>query len=238
MLEATGKDRRALLQRLTTNDVLGDGVIGNLFTDENGRIVEAVAMVLGGDKDFIIAERGATAPLLEWLDKMTFREDAVFAQSEVPVALLIGEGGNFTELGVSQRFVFGEAPSASPLSAEAWHALRVQTGLARSDRAVCQGHNPHEARLADRLNDRKGCYIGQEVVARLETYDKVQRFLLRLRLAKTAAVGSAVQVDGENVGTLAAVAGNAALAYVKKAFAERSTFAVDSASAEALAWPA
>lgn len=38
--------------------------------------------------------------------------------------------------------------------------------------------NPHEARLMHLVSSTKGCYIGQEVVARLETYDKVQKYLV------------------------------------------------------------
>ena len=37
--------------------------------------------------------------------------------------------------------------------------------------------NPHEAGLLSEISFSKGCYIGQEVIARLDTYDKVQRKL-------------------------------------------------------------
>lgn len=40
--------------------------------------------------------------------------------------------------------------------------------------------NPHEVNLLNEICTSKGCYIGQEVVARLETYDKVQRRLLKV----------------------------------------------------------
>lgn len=40
--------------------------------------------------------------------------------------------------------------------------------------------NPWEARLTDAISDNKGCYLGQEVVARLKNYDKVQRALTGL----------------------------------------------------------
>lgn len=37
--------------------------------------------------------------------------------------------------------------------------------------------NPYEANIIHEVNFKKGCYIGQEVIARLDTYDKVQRIL-------------------------------------------------------------
>lgn len=43
--------------------------------------------------------------------------------------------------------------------------------------------NPHEARLLDEVSFKKGCYIGQEVIARLDTYDKVQKLLTQFEIA-------------------------------------------------------
>ncbi|MCK7521806.1 MAG: hypothetical protein MZV64_31060 [Ignavibacteriales bacterium] len=38
-------------------------------------------------------------------------------------------------------------------------------------------HTPHDVGLMNFVNTTKGCYIGQEVIARLDTYDKVQKSL-------------------------------------------------------------
>lgn len=40
--------------------------------------------------------------------------------------------------------------------------------------------NPHEVNLIGEISSTKGCYIGQEIIARLDTYDKVQRKLLKI----------------------------------------------------------
>ncbi len=42
--------------------------------------------------------------------------------------------------------------------------------------------NPYEANIIHEVNFKKGCYIGQEVIARLDTYDKVQRVLTAVEL--------------------------------------------------------
>lgn len=251
-LVARGKDRRDLVQRLTTNDVLHGGAVGNLFTDQNGRVIEPVVCALGESEDFIIADPGAETSLLAWLEQMTFREDATFEVRKGPHWLALGEGvyeklhiqpgesrpeaAALRELGIDMVHIFGEPPALPVLSASQWHALRVQTGLARADRDVVRGHNPHEARFADRLNDRKGCYIGQEVVARLETYNKVQRTLVRLTTARPSSVGDVVTHEDKAVGEIAAVADTAALAYVKLASAE-APLAVGGAAARTLPWP-
>jgi folate-binding protein YgfZ len=61
---------------------------------------------------------------------------------------------------------------AGELALEAWRVLR---GLGRRGRELTEEHNPLEAGLWDAVDFDKGCYVGQEVVARLRTYDKVAR---------------------------------------------------------------
>lgn len=58
---------------------------------------------------------------------------------------------------------------------EAFNIFRVEMGIPVSPNEINDEFNPHEIDLLDEINFTKGCYIGQEVIARLETYDKVQK---------------------------------------------------------------
>lgn len=69
------------------------------------------------------------------------------------------------------------------LSVGTFHAIRIQEGIPWPSYELTSAVNPLESGLADLIDFDKGCYIGQEVIARLDTYDKVQRSLIRLRLA-------------------------------------------------------
>ena len=79
------------------------------------------------------------------------------------------------------------------------------------------------AELGQSIIDRavsftKGCYTGQELVARIESRGgHVPRHLRLIRLAEVAPVGAAVEVDGKSVGALTSVAGDVALAFVGRA---------------------
>ena len=55
----------------------------------------------------------------------------------------------------------------------AMEARRVLVGLPENGAELDEDHNPLEAGLWDAVSFDKGCYVGQEVVARLRTYDKV-----------------------------------------------------------------
>jgi folate-binding protein YgfZ len=58
---------------------------------------------------------------------------------------------------------------------EAYNIYRVEQGNPASPNELNDNVNPHEAGLINYIDFKKGCYIGQEVIARLDTYDKVQR---------------------------------------------------------------
>ncbi len=59
---------------------------------------------------------------------------------------------------------------------DAYQVYRVEMGIPDAAE-INMNFNPHEINLLNEVSFTKGCYIGQEVVARLETYDKVQRKL-------------------------------------------------------------
>ncbi len=58
---------------------------------------------------------------------------------------------------------------------EAWNIYRVEQGIPAAPNEINDEYNPNEAGLLKFIDFKKGCYIGQEVIARLDTYDKVQR---------------------------------------------------------------
>jgi folate-binding protein YgfZ len=63
----------------------------------------------------------------------------------------------------------------------------------------------------------KGCYTGQELVARIDSRGgHVPRYLRRLVLGGPVVPGAALEVDGKVVGTLTSVAGDLALGYVAR----------------------
>jgi folate-binding protein YgfZ len=63
---------------------------------------------------------------------------------------------------------------------EALEAHRVLRGLPASGHELTEDHNPLEAGQWDAVSFDKGCYVGQEVIARLHTYDKISRSLVGL----------------------------------------------------------
>lgn len=112
---------------------------------------------------------------------------------------------------------------------EAW---RIARGHGEDGAEFNLEHNPLEAGLMDAVSFDKGCYVGQEVVARLRTYDKVARRLVGWRkpaATEAPAVSTELFHDGRVVGgvTSAVVPPGEesafGLAYVRKDFASAGT---------------
>lgn len=68
------------------------------------------------------------------------------------------------------------------INPETWHTLRIEAGQPWVGAELSQHYNPLEAGLSQFISWTKGCYIGQEIIARLDTYDKVQRHLMGMVL--------------------------------------------------------
>ncbi len=109
-------------------------------------------------------------------------------------------------------------PDADALQPGDLELLRIEQGVPAYPNELNEAHNPLEANLKPHISFNKGCYIGQEVVARLNTYDRVQRWLCQLVVddGATLEVGAAVMVDDANVGDVTTSAPGLALAYLRK----------------------
>lgn len=85
---------------------------------------------------------------------------------------------------------------------ETYNVLRVEGGVPAAGLELTEEVNPWEARLDDSISLSKGCYNGQEVVARLNTYQKVSKRLCGLSLSAPLAMGTRAELkeqDGERV---------------------------------------
>ncbi len=98
------------------------------------------------------------------------------------------------------------AGGAIPAGREAWEAFRVVQGVPVYGSEFGKETNPLESGLGGAISFNKGCYVGQEVVARLNTYSKVQRRLMAAALSGPASPGDSLLAEGRSVGRLTSVA--------------------------------
>jgi folate-binding protein YgfZ len=95
------------------------------------------------------------------------------------------------------------AAGAVQVSDEAAEIVRVESGRPRLGLDMSADHMPAEAGIVERaVNFEKGCYIGQEPVARLHYRGKPNRTLRGLRLSAPATYGEGLRLGDKEVGTV------------------------------------
>ena len=118
------------------------------------------------------------------------------------------------------------ATTAPQCQMPAFEKARVLATIPRFGVDLTTDHLPPEGGLETRaISYAKGCYIGQEIIARIRTYGKVNKVLRGLSLEGAAAIGDPVLHEGTPVGTLSSVCHepSAALAIIKRAASESGT---------------
>ncbi|MBP0000688.1 MAG: folate-binding protein YgfZ [Cyanobacteria bacterium SID2] len=108
---------------------------------------------------------------------------------------------------------------AIPMGETLWNRLRIEQGRPAPDAELTEDYNPLEARLWHTVSFDKGCYIGQETIARLNTYKGVKQQLWGLRLSGFVPAGTPIMFGDEKVGKLTSVveteSGYLGLGYVR-----------------------
>ena len=96
--------------------------------------------------------------------------------------------------------------SAGAVAADAaeWETRRVAAGAPAYGAELGEPYNPLEAGLIGAIDFTKGCYIGQEVIARLDSYHRVQKYLAALSFSDDSEVsaGASMSHDGRTAGTV------------------------------------
>ncbi|PZO77371.1 MAG: folate-binding protein YgfZ [Mesorhizobium amorphae] len=108
---------------------------------------------------------------------------------------------------------------AAPPSADDWNALRIRAGVAESGSDFELGDAfPHDVLLDQNtgVGFRKGCFVGQEVVSRMQHRGTARRRIVLVSAsAPLPAPGTPVEASGRAIGTLGTVVGTHALALLR-----------------------
>ncbi len=109
----------------------------------------------------------------------------------------------------------------TPADEDAFEYLRIAGGLPRYGRELTLDYIPLEANLWADVSFTKGCYTGQEIIARMESRGRLAKKLVRLTATAPLTSGANIMAEGKNAGTVTSVAVGpqevVALGYVKTA---------------------
>lgn len=215
VLEAAGPDAAEFLHRLCSQDVQGlaDGrVAPAAFLDAKGKVQVTCLIARVGAGFVLEVQAEQEERLATLLERYHFTERVAFtrhpdwrcaevvgeAAAPVREAARAADGGlalRFARRGVAFARAHGPAPASPadgratrPLPAEHAECLRMLAGLVRVGVETDPTTLALEADLDDHCATDKGCYTGQEVVARIHTYGHTNRALCLLALAAGPAI--------------------------------------------------
>ena len=248
IIAVSGEDRLKWLHDLTTQFVsdLQPGVwMANMILDAKGHIEFQFNVVDDGSTTFLVLDPGYSEQLIEYLTKMKFmlRVDVKDASNEFAVLRAPGApteiGGPFalvprSEVEEMKKTFGGVATQVGTwaLDAERVAAHRPRIGFETDHKSI-----PNEIGVLNgAVHMKKGCYRGQETVAKIYNLGNPPRRLVMLHLDGSdvgfPAVGTKIENDGIVVGFIGTVArhhelGTIALAVVKRNTPIEATLMVD-----------
>jgi folate-binding protein YgfZ len=187
-----------------------------------------------GDRHELYTDVGYGQVVAEDLAHYKIRVKAEITGPEPVWQVIGGTGGvDASTGGLVRSFVRAAPLQPDFLSLDMWTALRIEAGEPVMGVDVDEKTIPQETGLVgDAVSFTKGCYLGQELVARIDTRGRVNRHLRGLLLREATFPGTVVTVGAEEVGSVSSVAwserlsANVGLALLKRTVQPGETVAV------------
>lgn len=232
-----GPDAAAFCQAQFANDVASLAAghwQWNAWLTPKGRVIAIFLLARPAEHELmLVLPDGGAEAIAEQLRRFVFRRKLrIEARGDLAVlgrlaaapnrgaALAIEPPRLLFDLGTAEVARTLCVQPATPAAADdagfalAWRRLDLRMGLPRLEAGQREQWTPQQIGL-DRLNAysvRKGCYPGQEIVARTHFLGKAKRSTRLLETTAGAQPGDEVQRDGQTIGQLASVAAGLALA--------------------------
>jgi folate-binding protein YgfZ len=223
-VRVAGPDAADYLQRLVSNDVealsVGEACPALLLTAK-ARLIAPLVVLRRADDDFLLlTERGLGEVVRAHLTRMRLRAQCEIEPEEHQSVLVFGGTEGFATDRAGARELLDSALEPT-LSEEEAELRRIEDGVPRWERELDDRILPAEAGLdATHISFSKGCYPGQEPVARLHFRGHPNRGLRVLELAEVPERDAPLLHEGREVGRVTSAARRedgtvVALAYVR-----------------------
>lgn len=218
----SGGDALTFLQGLTTNDVLplahAPGIVWTALLTPQGKYLADFFVVNTGGQLFLDLPAAIAPATLQRLSMYRLRADATLTPTDLPVSRGLGPAPAGA-LPDPRHPALGwrlYGMSGGPASID-WNAIRVahtipETGIELSPDSFILETNFEALHGVD---FRKGCYVGQEVTARMKHKTELRKGLVTVAIAGTAPPGTEITADGKPAGTLHTQSGPRAIAYLR-----------------------
>jgi folate-binding protein YgfZ len=205
VLDVAGPDREAFLQGQLTQDVrlaASGGALPAAGLSPKGKLIFVAKLAAAGDRLRLVLPSELRETVLAHLKKYAVFQKVSFedrtedfvrigirGEEPAPVegGIPMGRDGEFDDdrlvpADSGEEFVRAlVARGGRPLTTDEAEVLRVEAGRPRFGQDFDESNLPDEVGLDDAISTSKGCYVGQEIVARMRTYGRANRRIVGFR---------------------------------------------------------
>ena len=220
VLALTGGDRISFLQGLVTNNISAEatGLVYAALLTPQGKFIADFFVLPEADRLLIDVAESHAAALAQRLAMYRLRADVQIAKTEIAVSRGTGDApeGAFPDPrhpALGWRAYGGGAASDDT----DWNALYVAHMIPQTGEELTPDTFILEAGF-ERLHGidfRKGCYVGQEIAARMKHKTELKKGLKQVQIHGDAKTGDLITANGKPAGTLHSVSGDLGIAYLR-----------------------
>lgn len=219
VLRVSGSEASDFLQGLVTNDVsrLKDGLVYAALLTPQGKYIADFFLVPDGDTVLIDADAEQAPALLQRLTLYKLRRPVTIEETDIEVTRGPGPAPDGAFADPRHPSLGWRGYAGQPGQDADWDALHVAACVPRAGIELTPDSFILEAGF-ERLNGvdfRKGCYVGQEVTARMKHKTELRKGLARVAVEGAAPVGTEIRAGDKTAGTLYTQSGGQGIAYLR-----------------------
>lgn len=219
VLALGGADRISFLQGLVTNDVpKTPGIIYSALLTPQGKFVADFFVIAEDDRLLIDVATSHLQVLGQKLTMYRLRADVTIDVTDLIVSRGTGTPPDGAFADPRHPALGWRAYGSANLSDNTdWDALRVEHLIPETGIELTDDTYILEAgfEALHGVNFKKGCFVGQEIVARMKHKTTLRKGLARVQIDGTANSGDAITADGKDAGTLYTISGDRGIAFLR-----------------------
>ena len=217
----SGTDARKFLQNLITNDIkrLDTGPVYSALLTPQGKFIADFFLMPDGNDILMDVDTDAAAPLIPRLNMYKLRADVTISETNLIVSRGLNDApegavADPRDANLGWRYYGAEDHNTDTVD---WDVLRVDHKIPEMGRELDAESYILEMGFEglNGVDFRKGCYVGQEVTARMKHKTELRKGLVRLVSDADIPENADVVSNGKVIGRTHTSAGKRALAYLR-----------------------
>ena len=198
IIKFSGKDSLDFLQRLSTNDckkINENEILQTCLLNEKGKLIALLNISNYENNLFAMIDNGLSEIVINHLNKFIILEDVKIEKvNNIEIYILINNNE------IDSKFIFKnyfnwqiilefdkrkiDLNKYSEIDKDEYEKERIFNGRAVYPNEINNNYSPFDINLSHTISFTKGCYLGQEVIARIDTYKKNKWNLVLLKSDK------------------------------------------------------